>query len=112
MRWGVLACKSEIRVWCTRYKAGKEILRGGCGVGVVDEAEVVVERVHGEEHEIVRGGRFLPANPKSESRGLGFGPWCTDPSAGCRVDMWGGCGVVIWLTAHYVGEIAWGVGFG
>ena len=48
------------------YQSGKEILHGGCGIGVVDEAEVVVERVHGEEREIERGGGFWPANPKSE----------------------------------------------
>jgi hypothetical protein len=47
-----LTCKSEIRVWCTRYKSGKEILHRGCGVGVVDEGGVVVERVRGEEREI------------------------------------------------------------
>jgi hypothetical protein len=35
-----------------RYQSGKEILHRGCGIGVVDEAEVVVERVHSEEREI------------------------------------------------------------
>jgi hypothetical protein len=37
-----------------------------CGIGVVDEAEVVVERVHGEEHQIERGRGFWPADLKSE----------------------------------------------
>jgi len=52
VRQQVLACKSEIQVQCTCYKSGKENIHRGCDVGVVDEAEVVVERVHGEEHEI------------------------------------------------------------
>ena len=33
---------------------------------MVDEAEVVVERVHSEERKIERGGGFWPANLKSE----------------------------------------------
>ena len=40
------------------YQSGKEILHRGCGIGVVDEAEMVVERVRSEEHKIEWGGGF------------------------------------------------------
>ena len=51
MRWQVLACKYKIQVRCTQFESGEEIFPGVCGIGVVDEEGVVVERVHGDEHE-------------------------------------------------------------
>jgi hypothetical protein len=58
------------------------------------------------------GGRFWPAKPKIEPRGLGFGLEHPNPSADRRVGLWGSVGVVISVTAHCVGEIARGAGFG
>jgi hypothetical protein len=51
VRWQVLACKYKIQVRCTQFESGEEIFPGVCGIGVVDEEGVVVERVHGDEHE-------------------------------------------------------------
>jgi hypothetical protein len=99
-------------VRCTRCKSGKEILHGGCGVGIVDEGGVVAERVHSEEHEIERGEGFWPAKPKIEPRGFRFALEHANPSADQRVGLWSSVGVVILVTAHCVGEIARGAGFG
>jgi hypothetical protein len=58
------------------------------------------------------GGRFWPAKPKIEPRGFGFALEHANPSADQRVGLWGSVGVVMSVTAHCVGEIACGAGFG
>ena len=57
-------------MWCTCYKSSKEIVHGGCDVGIVDEGGVVAERVHDEEHEIKRVRGFGLQNRKSNRAGL------------------------------------------
>src|SRR5882762_5933608 len=60
----------------------------------------------------IAGGRFWPAKPKIEPRGFGFALEHANPSADQRVGLWGLVGVVISVTAHCVGKITRGAGFG
>jgi hypothetical protein len=54
----------------------------------------------------------LPAKPKIELCGFRFGPEHANPSTDQRVGLQGLVGVVMSVTAHGVGEIAQGAGFG
>jgi hypothetical protein len=54
----------------------------------------------------------LACKTKIEPRGFRFGLEHANLSADQRVGLWGSVGVVISVTVHCVGEIAWGAGFG
>jgi hypothetical protein len=71
-----------------------------------------VEVVGRWDEEIVRGGRFRRAKPKTEPCELNFSPGCVKQDAGDRWNAGDGEWVVVMVVACCTREIAWGADFG